>query len=109
MMPFGLKNAGATYQRLMDKVFHRLIGKTMEVYVDDMIVKAEKMDLHVHNMAEAFDSMRRHNMRLNPEKCSLGINGGKFLEYTISAIGIEENPDKCRAILQMRSPSNVTE
>ena len=87
MMPFSLKNAGATYQWLMDKVFHRQIGKTMEVYVDDMIVKAEKMDRHIHNLAEAFDAMRRHNMRLNPEKCSFRIDGGKFLGYMISSRG----------------------
>ena len=108
-MPFGLKNAGATYQRLMDKVFHRQIGKTMEVYVDDMIVKAEKMDNYVLNLAEAFEAMRRHNMRLNSEKCSFGIDGGKFLGYMISSRGIEANPNKCRAVLEMRNPTNVTE
>src|ERR1044072_7841742 len=108
-MPFGLKNAGATYQRLMDKVFHRQIGKTMEVYVDDMIVKAEKMDRHVPNLAEAFEAMRRHNMRLNSEKCSFGIEGGKFLGYMISSRGIEANPNKCRAIIEMRSPTSVLE
>ena len=108
-MPFGLKIVGATYQRLMDKVFHRQIGKTLEVYVDDMIVKAEKMNLHVLNLDEAFDAMRRHNMRLNPEKCSFGIDDEKFLGYMTSARGIEANPDKCQEILEMRSPAHITE
>src|ERR1044072_3825910 len=108
-MPFGLKNAGATYQRLMDKVFSRQIGKTMEVYVDDMIVRAENDDRHCQYLEEAFQSIRRNNIRLNPEKCSFGIEGGKFLGYIISARGIAANQDKCRAIIEMRSPTNVLE
>src|ERR1044072_4327487 len=106
-MPFGLKNAGATYQRLMDKVFSRQIGKTMEVYVDDMIVRAESDERHCKYLEEAFQSNRPHNIRLNPEKCSFGIEGGKFLGYMISARGIEANPDKCRAIVNMKSPTSV--
>ena len=108
-MPFGLKNASATYQWLMNKVFHRQIGQIMEVYVDDMIAKEEGMGSHVGNLANVFDSMSRHNMRLNPEKCSFRINGGKLLGYMISARDIEANSDKYRAILEMKSPSNVKE
>ena len=69
-MPFGLKNASATYQRLMDKVFNRQIGKTMEVYVDDMIVRAENDERHCKYLEETFQSIRSHNMRIHPEKCS---------------------------------------
>src|ERR1044072_811524 len=108
-MRFDLKNVGATYQRLKDKVFHRHIGQKMEVYVDDMIVKAEKMENHVKNLSYDFESIARHNMRLNLEKCSFEINGGKFLGYMISARGIEANLAKCREILEMKSPSNVKE
>jgi hypothetical protein len=108
-MPFGLKNAGATYQRLMDKVFHHLIGKTMEVYVDDMIVMAKDMASHCENLQEAITAIRRHNMRLNPDKCSFGVQGGKFLGYMISARGIDANPDQCQAIISMKSPSSVVE
>src|ERR1044072_2812363 len=108
-MPFGLKNAGATYQRLMDKVFHHLIGKTMEVYVDGMIVMAEDMKSHCANLQDAFTAIRRHNMRLNPDKCSFGVRGGKFLGYMISERGIDANPDQCRAIINMKSPSSIVE
>src|ERR1044072_7121733 len=81
----------------------------MEVYVDDMIVRAENDERHCKYLEDAFQSIRRHNIRLNPEKCSFGIEGGKFLGYMISARGIEANPDKCRAIIEMRSPTNVLE
>src|ERR1044072_538070 len=107
MMPFSLKNAGATYQWLMDKVFHRQIGKTMEVYVDDMIVLADDMDRHCVNLEDSFAEIRRHNIRLNPAKCSFGVTGGKFLGYMISERGIEANPGKCGAIINMRSPTSV--
>nr|KYP41055.1 Transposon Ty3-I Gag-Pol polyprotein [Cajanus cajan]KYP56200.1 Transposon Ty3-I Gag-Pol polyprotein [Cajanus cajan] len=69
VMPFGLKNAGATYQRLMDKVFHQQIGWNMEVYVDDMVVKTTSSEGHAADLAEVFSQIRKHNMRLNPEKC----------------------------------------
>ena len=68
----------------MDKVFDRQIGKTMEVYVDDMIVLADDMDRHCVNLEDAFAEIRRHNIRLNPAKCSFGVTGGKFLGYMIS-------------------------
>src|ERR1044072_9080032 len=97
-MPFGLKNAGATYQRLMDKVFDRQIGRVMEVYVDDMIVKSDEIDEHCSNVREVFDHLRHHNIRLNPEKCSFGVAVGKFIGFMISERGIEANPDKCMAI-----------
>ena len=106
-LPFGLKNAGATYQRLMDKVFHRQIGWVMEVYVDDMIVNSVYMQEHCENLREVFDRIMHHNIRLNPEKCSFGVAGGKFLGFMISERGIEANPDKCKAIIEMSSPKNV--
>ncbi|BBG94185.1 Protein kinase superfamily protein [Prunus dulcis] len=70
VMPFGLKNAGATYQRLVNKIFKEQIGKTMEVYVDDMLVKAP----------EAFSLLRKYNMKLNPSKCTFGVSSGRFLD-----------------------------
>ncbi|XP_057418260.1 uncharacterized protein LOC130712443 [Lotus japonicus] len=108
-MPFGLKNAGATYQRLMDKVFVNQVGRNMEVYVDDMIVKTAKGCAHHEDLAEAFAQIRKYNMRLNPEKCSFGILGGKFLGFLVTSRGIEVNPDKCKAIVNMKSPSNIRE
>nr|KYP64356.1 Retrovirus-related Pol polyprotein from transposon 17.6 [Cajanus cajan] len=109
VMPFGLKNAGATYQRLMDKVFHQQIGRNMEVYVDDMVVKTTSAIDHATDLAEVFAQVRKHNMRLNPEKCVFGVQGGKFLGFMITSRGIEANPEKCKAIIQMQSPQTVKE
>nr|KYP43561.1 Retrovirus-related Pol polyprotein from transposon 17.6 [Cajanus cajan] len=109
VMPFGLKNAGATCQRLMDKVFHQQIGRNMEVYVDDMVVKTISAEDHATDLAEVFGQIRKHNMRLNPEKCVFGVQGGKFLGFMITNRGIEANPEKCKAIIQMQSPQNVKE
>jgi len=77
-MPFGLKNVGATYQRLMDKVFREQIGKNMEVYVDDMIVKSCEVQRHVKDLEEVFARIRKYNIHLNPDKCVFGVRGGKF-------------------------------
>nr|KYP44308.1 Transposon Ty3-G Gag-Pol polyprotein [Cajanus cajan] len=74
VMPFGLKNAGATYQRLMNKVFRHQIGRSMEVYVDDMVVKSHDIARHVVDLAEVFQQLRRYDMRLNPEKCVFGVS-----------------------------------
>uniref|UniRef100_A0A151UE88 Retrovirus-related Pol polyprotein from transposon 412 family n=1 Tax=Cajanus cajan TaxID=3821 RepID=A0A151UE88_CAJCA len=94
VMPFGLKNAGATYQRLMDKGFHQQIGRNMEVYVDDMVVKTTSATDHVSDLAEIFAQIRRHNMHLNPEKCVFGVQRGRFLGFMITSRGIEANPEK---------------
>jgi len=109
VMPFGLKNAGATYQRLMDRVFRGQIGRSMEVYVDDMVVKSQTAEDHVCDLGEVFRQVRKYNMRLNPEKCVFGVPAGKFLGFMLTARGIEANPDKCAAIVEMRSPKNLKE
>ncbi|XP_057417380.1 uncharacterized protein LOC130711680 [Lotus japonicus] len=83
--------------------------RNMEVYVDDMIVKTVKGGAHHEDLAEAFAQIRKYNMRLNPEKCSFGILGGKFLGFMVTSSGIEVNPDKCKAIVNMKSPSNIRE
>nr|KYP71650.1 Retrovirus-related Pol polyprotein from transposon 412 family [Cajanus cajan] len=109
VMPFGLKNAGATYQRLMDKVFQGQVGRNIEINVDDMVVKSSSLAEHLADLTEIFSQLRRHNMRLNPEKCTFGVKGGKFLGFMLSARGIEANRDKCQAVLDMRSSSNLKE
>lgn len=76
VMPFGLKNVGATYQRLMDKVFIDQIGKNLEVYVDDMVMKSDDPEQHPTDLEDIFSQLGKHNMRLNPEKCSFGVQGG---------------------------------
>ncbi|KAL5548397.1 hypothetical protein UlMin_003628 [Ulmus minor] len=80
-MPFGLKNAGATYQRLVNKMFKDQIGKTMEVYVDDMLVKSLKTEEHIQNLKETFEILRRYKIKLNPSKCAFGVSSGKFLGF----------------------------
>jgi len=85
MMPFGLENAGATYQRLVDKLFEPFIGKTMEVYFDDMIVKSKTNGDHVYDLMKMFDILRAFTMKLNPKKCVFGVRSGKFLSVMISS------------------------
>nr|XP_025607235.1 uncharacterized protein LOC112698023 [Arachis hypogaea] len=109
VMPFGLKNAGATYQRLMDKVFRHQIGRNIEIYVDDMVAKSTKDRSHCDDLKEVFEQIRAYNMRLNPEKCAFGVQGGKFLGFMLTSRGIEANPEKCKAILNMTSPKTIKE
>ncbi|XP_057742915.1 uncharacterized protein LOC130961187 [Arachis stenosperma] len=109
VMPFGLKNARATYQRLMDKVFSKQIGRNLEVYVDDMVVKTEQESTHDADLEEVLGQLRKHNMRLNPEKCAFGVKGGKFLGFMLTSRGIEANPEKCEAIINMRPPRTLKE
>jgi len=108
-MPFGLKNAGATYQRLMDKVFSHLTGHCVEVYVDDMVVKSPSHHQHAIDLEAVFSALRQYNLRLNPEKCVFGVDRGKFLGFMLTQRGIEVNPKKCKAIIEMRSPTTIKE
>ncbi|XP_073022575.1 uncharacterized protein [Primulina eburnea] len=107
VMPFGLKNAGATYQRLVNKMFANMIGRNMEVYIDDMLVKSVQAVKHVDDLEECFGVLRKYQMKLNPEKCSFGVRGGKFLGFMVSQRGIEANPEKIKAILSMSPPRSV--
>ncbi|XP_065027568.1 uncharacterized protein LOC135651428 [Musa acuminata AAA Group] len=109
VMPFGLKNAGATYQRMVDKLFRRQIGRNMEIYVDDMIVKSKTAEAHLADLAETFQTLRRFHMRLNPAKCVFGVSSGRFLGFVIHQSGIDANPEKVRAITRMHSPRSVKE
>jgi len=83
VMSFGLKNTSATYQRLMDKVFSHLMGKCVEVYVDDMVVKSLSHLQHSKDLVEVFTTLRKNNLRLNPEKCIFGVNSRKFLGFML--------------------------
>jgi len=84
MMPFGLKNAGATYQRLVNKMFRDQIGWNLEVYVDDMLVKSIRTASHIEDLRETFGTLRSHKMKLNPAKCAFGVSSGKFLGFMVS-------------------------
>nr|XP_016461317.1 PREDICTED: uncharacterized protein K02A2.6-like [Nicotiana tabacum] len=97
-MPFGLKNTGATYQRLVTKMFKEQLEKMMEVYVDDMLVKSRRKEDHVDHLREAFGILRQYNMKLNPKKCAFGMASGKFLGFPVSQRGIEVNPNQIKAI-----------
>ena len=84
VMPFGLKNAGATYQRLVNKMFSKQIGRSMEVYVDDMLVKSKEELTHLDDLKETFATLRQYRMKLNPSKCAFGVASGKFLGFMVS-------------------------
>ena len=109
VMPFGLKNAGATYQRLVNQMFSKQIERNVEVYVDDMLVKSKEEENHLDDLRETFNMLRQYNMKLNPSKCAFGVFSGKFLGFMVSQRGIEANPEKVRAILEMSSPKMVKE
>jgi len=107
--PYGLKNAGATYQRLMDKVFSHLMGKCVEVYIDDMVVKSPSHHQHAQDLSAVFSALRQYNVCLYPYKCVFGVDRNKFLRFMLTQRSIEANPKKCNAIIEMRSPTNVKE
>ncbi|KAL2226151.1 UNVERIFIED_CONTAM: Retrovirus-related Pol polyprotein from transposon [Sesamum indicum] len=109
MMPFRLKNAGATYQRLVNRMFDDLLGKTMEAYVDDILVKSKRSQSHIEDLAQAFSIMRTYSMKLNPDKCTFSVRGGKFLGYMVSEREIEANPEKIQVIMNLRSPTSIKE
>ena len=107
VMPFGLKNAGATYQRLVNRMFQKQIGATMEVYIDDMLVKSTTAGLHIAHLFEAFQILGNYNMKLNPAKCAFGVSTGKFMGFIVNHRGIEANPNKIKVVLDMSSPSGI--
>ena len=81
----------------------------MEVYIDDMLVKSTTAGLHIDHLSEVFQILRNYNMKLNPAKCAFGVSAGKFLGFIINHRGIEANPDKIKALLDMPSPSGIKE
>jgi len=108
-MPFGLKNAGTTYQRLMDKVFRHLIERCIEVYIDDMVVMSDSLEQHIKDLDKLLTVVREYDMRLNLEKCVFGVASRKFLGFMLTHSGKEANPDKCQAIVDMQSLANIKE
>ena len=109
VMPFGLKNARDTYQRLVNKMFSKQIGKNMEVYVDDMLVKSKEELTHLDDLRETFATLKQYQIKLNPGKCVFGVVLGKFLGFMVSQRGIKANPEKVQAIINMASPKTVKE
>ncbi|XP_038679469.1 uncharacterized protein LOC119980745, partial [Tripterygium wilfordii] len=109
VMSFGLKNAGATYQRAMVTLFHDMMHREVEVYVDDMIAKSKEGEDHIVNLQKLFDRLRKHQLKLNPAKCTFGATSGKLLGFIVSRKGIEVDPDKVKAILEMPPPRTEKE
>ena len=108
-MPFGLKNAGITYQRLVNHMFRPQIGQNVEVYVDDILVKSLDEEKHLDDLQETFVTLRQYNMKLNPRKCAFGVSSGKFLRFMISHRRIKANLDKIQVILDMKPPQSIKE
>ena len=94
VMPSGLKNAWATYQRLVNKMFNKQIDRNMEVYVDDILVKSKEELAHLDDLRETFATLKQYQMKLNPGKCVFGVASSKFLEFMVSQSWIEANPEK---------------
>ena len=84
VMPFGLKNAGSTYQRMMTRIFEPQLGKSIEVYIDDMVVKSKVVSEHVGDLWNIFEILRKHKLRLNASKCFFSVGSGKFLGYMVT-------------------------
>jgi hypothetical protein len=108
-MPFGLKNAGATFQRLMRKSLGAQMGRNAKAYVDDIIVKNREGRTLIEDLEETFANLRKVNINRNPAKCAFGVPLGKLLGFLMSHRGIEGNPDKVKAIEEMHYPCNLKE
>ena len=109
VIPFGLKNAGSTYQRMMTRMFEPQLGKSIKIYVDDMVVKSKVVSEHLEDLGSTFGVLRKHKLRLNASKCSFGVGSGKFLGYMVTHSGIEVNPDQIKTINDLKPLQNAKE
>ena len=104
VMPFCLKNVGEMYQRLVTKMFKPLLGKTIKVYIDDMLVKSNERSDHAKHLQYAFKILRAYDMKLNPSKCAFGVSVARFLGFMVTRRGIEANPAQLKAIWSSQLP-----
>jgi dsDNA-binding SOS-regulon protein len=107
VMPFGLKNVGATYQRMMQNCLGSQIGCNIQVYINDVVITIRKEESSISDLAETFDNLNRYKLKLNPTKCSFGVSVGQLLGFLVLARGIEPNPEKIQAILKMGKPTKL--
>lgn len=107
VMPFGLKNAGTTYQRAMTMIFHDIMHKKMEDYVDDILCKSSTRAEHPTILEQIFERLAKYKLHLNPKKCVFGVTSGKLLGFIISRCGIEVDPKKVKAIMEMPPPRTL--
>ena len=108
-MPFGLKNAGATYQRAMTAIFHDMMHQELKDYVDDIVIKSKTRESHARTHRKVFERCCRYKLRMNPLKCAFGVTAGKFLGFLVHQKGIDVDPLKVKAIVTMKLPTSVKE
>ena len=108
-MPFGLKNAGSTYQMMITNMFEPQLGKSIEVYIDNMVMKSKMVSEHVRDLENIFEILRKHKLCLNASKCSFGVGSGKFMGYMVTHQGIKVNPNQIKAINSLQPLWNPKE
>ena len=108
-MPFGLKNAGSTYQRIMTRMFEPQLGKNIKVYIDDIVVKSKVVSEHMGDLGNIFEILKRHKLHLNASKYSFGVGLSKFLGYMVTHRRIKVNPDQIKVINNLQPPRNSKE
>jgi hypothetical protein len=109
VMTFGLKNVGATYQRAMNNIFHEHIGKIVEIYIDDVVVKSKSYEEHLVDLRRMLECTRKHGLKMNPNKCAFGVSAGQFLGFLIHERGIGVGQKSINAIDNIKVPSNKKE
>ena len=109
VMTFGLKNAGATYQRAMNYIFHELIGKIVEIYIDDVVIKSLDHESHLADIRKTLECTRKHGLKMNPNKCAFGVSAGEFLGFLIHEGGIGVGKKSMKAIDEIVPPTNLKE
>lgn len=109
VIPFGLKNIDATYQRMVNKVFQDQIGRNVEAYVDDMVNKTRQGNKHLADLEETFKTLTKYDLKLNPTKCTFGVKSAKILGFMMTEQGIKENPEKIQAIQNLVEPRCVND
>ena len=109
VMPFSLKNVGSTYHRMVTKMFKPQLGKNIEVYIDDMVVKSKMVSEHVGDLGSISEILREHKLHLNASKCSFGVGSRKFLDFMVTHWGIEVNPNQVKVINDLQPSRNPKE
>ena len=109
VMPFGLKNAGATYQQVMQRIFDDILHKIVQYYVDDLVVKTKRRGDHLCDLRIVFNQLKKYQLKMNPLKCAFGVTSGKFLGFIVRHRGIEVDQSKIDVIQRMPKPKNLRE
>ena len=109
IMTFGLKNAGATYQRAMNYIFHEIIDKIVEIYIDDVVVKSKGYQEHLSDLCKALECTRRHGLKMNPNKCAFGVSAGQFLGFMVNERGIKISQKTITTINNVVAPETKVE